>query len=96
MSYSRWLESYWYTFWCVHPYGSVEDRENAIFEVCDWWFSLQLTAADIRADVNACVEKARAACHTKPIRPTDEDLSELRGYMLEFVADVDAKYPLNH
>ena len=93
MSYSRWSHSYWYTFWCVHPYGSVEDRENAIFEVCDVQFSLQLTAAEIRADVDACVARAREACGVKEEKPTDEELQELRGYLLKFLADVDAKYP---
>lgn len=94
MSYSGFGESYWYTFWACAPVDSIENRDSAIFEICPL---LSFTAAELRANVDECVERAKLAdleMETTYYRgqATDFDLAELRAMMLEFVADVDAKY----
>lgn len=90
MSYSRWSNSRWYTFWCVHPRDQRETRASAIFSVMDSHAAnaepgeRQFNAAEIRKNVDACVGKFTG---------TADELQELRGYMLEFVDDVDRRYP---
>lgn len=90
MSYSRWSNSRWYTFWCVHPRDQRETRASALFSVMDSHAAdeepgeQQFNAAEIRKNVTACVGKFAG---------TVEELEELKGYMQEFVADVDARYP---
>lgn len=94
MSYSRFGESYWYTFWACAPVDSIENRDSAIFEICPL---LSFTAAELRANVDECLERAKLADLEKETtyyrgQATEFDLAELRAMMLEFVADVDAKY----
>ena len=88
MSYSRYSGSVWYTFWAVAPYGVAEDRDNALFEICE---VLQVTAGQIRQDVDAAVKLVVDSPYCPFIGP--DDVAELRAYMLEFLADVDKKYP---
>lgn len=91
MAYSRFGESVWYTFWACPLDGVVEDRETMAFEVC---CVARFTAAELRADMEACITKASEhACQWDPFTPTDEEREELRGYMREFLADVDTEYP---
>ena len=94
MAYSRFGDSYWYTFWAVAPVDTVETRDNAQFEICPL---LTFTASQIRADVDACVEQARQADLEKRTtyyqgKATEFALKELRSMMLEFVEDVNSKY----
>lgn len=89
MAYSRWLGSRWYTYWRVQPQGSVETRDNAIFEVCG---VESFTAAALREDIDKCLEATRFACGASEVAsepPTDEEMEELRSYMLAFLEDVD-------
>jgi hypothetical protein len=90
MSYSRWSYSQWYTFWCVADECVVENRDNAKLEVmlCGCF-----TASQIRSDMEACVQKAKAADIARGACPDEADVIELRNIMREFLADVDAKYP---
>ena len=93
MAYSRWGESHWYTFWCVADPGVIPDRDNAKLEVM---LASTVTAAEIRADVDACVEKVRAGEQANKAvghQGSTEDFSELRSIRLEFLADVDSEYP---
>jgi hypothetical protein len=90
MSYSRWSDSQWYTFWCVADEGVVENRENAILEVM---LCGRFTAAEIRNDIESCVQKAVLADEKRGNSPDKADVKELLNIMREFVADVDARYP---
>lgn len=89
MSYSRWTNSRWYSYWSIPRGDAVENRDNARLEVIDaagpldqdLWFA----AAEIREDVHACLRRVR-------LPTTSAELEELKGYMLEFVSDVDARY----
>jgi hypothetical protein len=87
VSYSRWGNSRWYTFWCVAQGDVVENRDNARFEICgekpDIWFA----AAQLREDMDACIRKVAGAVECTPA-----ELEELRGYMRDFLEDVDRRY----
>lgn len=86
MSYSRWSNSRWYTFWCSTR--GPEDRNTAKFEVMDSVAPLRETsrtfyAAEIRKNVDVCVGKFTG---------TTEELQELKGYMGDFLESVDRRY----
>ena len=85
MSYSRWIGSVWYTFWCAAPRAAAENRENALFEVCA---VKQFTAEQLRKDLDACAQE----CVEKD-DATPEEGEELKSYMRYFLADVDKEYP---
>ena len=89
MAYSRWGSSRWYTFW-AHQDQDTENRDNAIFNICP---VARLAAWEIREDIEDCL--TRVADLEEPTIPGDvsnAEREELRGYMLEFLADVDASY----
>jgi len=91
MSYSRWGESRWYTFWSGQD-AATENRDTAIFEICG---VVSFEAKELRESLDACVKRAAFQESRKFLRPvTDDDRDELRGYMVEFLADVDREYPL--
>jgi hypothetical protein len=83
MSYSRWSNSKWYTFWCV-PNGK-EDRDNAVFEVCD---ICTFTAKQLREDRVNCLNEILDIDHDT----SESELLELESYMLQFLADVETKH----
>lgn len=96
MSYSRWSNSYWYTYWLAR--SEPDCRNTATFEICGALdeHDLRFQAAEIRKDVDACIERVYEAFveedyTVKELRNIDFD--ELRGYMLNFLADVDKDYP---
>ena len=93
MSYSRWDGSRWYTFWAGQN-GATENRETAIFEICS---VAKFTAAEIRADIRRCltVSVMKEQGRHQLAGVDHDEREELREYMLEFLADVDRKYP-NH
>jgi hypothetical protein len=88
LSYSRWSNSRWYTFWCVQPRDQKETRASALFEVCGIH---QFNAAELRKNLDMCAELAASKEKGDPV--TKEELEELKGYMRDFLADVDEKYP---
>lgn len=90
MSYSRWLESYWYTYWCVKMKDEIETRDNAMFEVCA---IACFTAHELRTDMESCIKRALLACENNTFQPIESEIDDLREFMKEFLADVDEKYP---
>ena len=99
MSYSRWGNSFWYTYWVVAP--GEETRDNALFDVCG---VALFTAKELREDMDIClgevkdsrrmaegIEEQKALCHDEE---PEGDIEELHGYMLEFLKDIDEKYPV--
>lgn len=102
MSYSRWGESYWYTYWCVADADIPETRATAIFEIC---MVTRFRASEIRKDISACVAKAALICKNAAKStsdgppytvPSESDLLDLTRCMEAFLRDVDAKYPISH
>ena len=91
MSYSRFGDSVFYTFWRVASQGVTETRDNAMFEICP---IVMFRAAELRSDMAACLEKVRTKELYSGGLPDDRDIEELAGYMREFLADVDEKYPV--
>ena len=87
MSYSRWGSrgsGHWYTYWRVHPgEDGEENRDTAIFDICS---VVSFTASQLRVDMDGCMKAVRAF-------DADGDIDELRGYAMEFLADVDEEYP---
>jgi hypothetical protein len=82
MAYSRWSDSFWYTYWT----GPI-DRNEATFEICG---SISFTAAQIRENIDGCLAEVTKLDfdHRKPLT---SEMAELRGYMEEFLADVDMR-----
>ncbi len=90
MSYSRWGESRWYTFWACQD-DATENRDTAIFEICA---GVSFTATELRADIKTCVDLAITKERTRSGSSVpDEERQELQGYMADFLADVDEVYP---
>ena len=89
MSYSRWGESVWYTFWAS---CSAKHKEEELFEVCgEGTASYGEISQDIEAALDS-VMKAAVLYWEKP--PEASEREELKGYMLKFLDDVDYDYDL--
>ena len=80
MSYSRWSNSRWYTFWCA---GNKTDlREDQLFDVdCSFTFSYKELKQDMQVCLDLVIEGSVKS-------PTWEEVVELKGYMQEFLEDV--------
>lgn len=88
MSYSRWAgigSGHWYTYWKVRERSVIENRNSAVFEICE---VTSFTAKQLRDNMDECLQKV------KEIDPKG-DVEELRGYALRFLKDVDSRYPKN-
>jgi hypothetical protein len=84
MSYSRWSNSFWYTYWT----GPI-DRDKAQFEICGVKI---FTAKQIRENIEACLAAVNKV-DFGPRQPTTSEMAELRGYMEEFLREVDERFP---
>lgn len=90
MAYSRWGESYWYTYWCVRLLPGPEDRDNARFDICgirSW------TAKELRDDLESCIEQTVASCSKCTTQPLESEIDDLREFVREFLEEVDQYYP---
>ena len=83
MSYSRWSNSYWYTFWHVPDDKTKENRDNAKFTICTFG---SYSAAQLRNKLDRCL-------HFVKCKEPDGNIEELKGYVAQFLADVDKEYP---
>ena len=88
MSYSRWSNSYWYTYWASPGQGVEESRDTELFEICP---VATFTAKQLRDDLDGCIHQV-ADTETGGRKPTPQELDELRGYIAEFLEDVSLKY----
>jgi hypothetical protein len=88
MSYSRWSDSVWYTFW--DAYNSGETKNTQVFNICDFRGDLYFTYSELKNDLVGCLSKVGT---TFP-ETTPEELLELKTYMLWFIADVEQDYGL--
>ena len=77
MSYSRWSNSRFYTFWCS---SSGMGRDEKVFDVCG---DKSFTYKELKDDIEGCL---------RAIRGIDP---ELRGYMNEFIVDVESDEDTN-
>jgi hypothetical protein len=82
MSYSRWVQSRWYTFW--HNTDSLV-RNKQIFDICG---CVDFTYEQLTENIEKCLDIAyeieKKMCH-EDAQPTLEEREELRGYMNQFI-----------
>ena len=92
MSYSRWSNSSWYTFWSSTPENTpMEDQEFCVD--CELHFSYK----SLKKDMDKCINNVRSHYEFKmdednENRPSDAEYDELKGYMLEFIQDVEKEF----
>lgn len=81
MSYSRWSDSFWYTYWAV---GDEDDSmDEQVFQIC---LEDHFTYRELKDNMERCVQTV-ANTGAGP-----EELEELRGYMRRFMRDVEKKF----
>lgn len=90
MAYSRYDNSFWYTYWRSNPDGFHENRTNAVFVVADL---ADFHAAELRKDKEGCIDRVLAACRAKNMHPGADDCAKLSECMDRFLAAVDKRYP---
>ena len=76
MSYSRWMDSRWYTYWDA---GSGQTKDEQIFHIC---MEGSFTYAELAKDVDACLDKVCAEA-------TKAERCELLSYMLCFMEEME-------
>ena len=87
MSYSRWTDSVWYTFWCV---SDSDKKEEQLFDICN---VATFTYQELKDDMNKCIQ------HIKEQYPddySDLDYEEVKIYIKRFLKDVDVEYEANN
>lgn len=85
MSYSRWSNSYWYTYWMV---TENETYDTATFCICRFEENITFTAKALREKFDKCLDKVKI----KERQADTEEFDELAIYMHRFLKDVDAEY----
>ncbi len=122
MAYSRWIESRFYTFWCILEKDTENIADNQCFELCDIPKSHKFTYKELKEDLEGCLDiicdfYSKEQTGTildltdplsfdfsrinewkyvertfQPYPVTEEERSELKGYMLEFIEDVEREF----
>lgn len=89
MSYSRWLTSYWYTYWQIAADETKENRDTALFCICNLGGdNIVFTAKELRDDRDGCIQHVAS----QDMHATIDELNELNIYMNSFIYDVDKHY----
>lgn len=88
MSYSRWSNSTWYTFWCAPLNKNKLIKDLQIFEVCS---VMSFTYKELKESIDKCVDKIREI--SLDVYSEDE-YNELKQYMKEFISDVDEEFSM--
>ena len=86
MSYSRWIDSDFYTFWCG---SNVNKKEDEIF-MC--MYSLVSQAEICYNEVQEIIENPELMREKITDDLDEDDIQELLSYMGQFIADVDQHY----
>ena len=104
MSYSRWSTSTWYTFWSAfgesteYKLPTKRLKNNQCMEICDFpsYFiyygkfkeiGMDGLILDIKKTFSEPVSYKNLDAKAK--NPTEEEIEELKGYILRFIDDVD-------
>tara|TARA_Y100000310_G_scaffold335889_1_gene419043 strand:+ start:2402 stop:2818 length:417 start_codon:yes stop_codon:yes gene_type:complete len=56
MAYSRWANSFWYTFW---SFSESNKKEDQTFEICDFGHSMTFKYSELIKDIDECLEKVK-------------------------------------
>jgi len=94
MSYSRWLNSIWYTFWRA---SDATCKEDEIFCICG---VTDIKYKDMREDLEGCISKVKDVVeHPEkegisfcPAEVSPLDYDELKIYMQRFMQDIEQEY----
>ena len=87
MSYSRWISSQFYTYWCSSKVYDFKDELFACHTSIEGQY--MFTYSECKQFIE---EPFELVCRIKDVKITDDDVKELTGYMKEFVNDVDLEY----
>lgn len=81
MSYSRWSNSYWYTFWRD---TGTDKRSEQVFDVdCRFCFTYkQLTSL---FGIEKAINHIKKEIKNSKVKATKADFNELKGYMRKFI-----------
>lgn len=85
MSYSRWSNSHWYTYWFARE---SNERDEQIFEICALCC---FTYKQIKENFETCISEVRE----KDPKATDKQIEELRGYIKEWIYAVETDQKIN-
>ena len=86
MSYSRWVNSCFYTYWCS---SKAERKEDELFAChVDLESQVMITYEESKRIENSLMSIKGKINQIKD----DEEATELQGYIKEFRSDVDHKY----
>jgi hypothetical protein len=98
MAYSRWSNSYWYTFWTTRSetetqfkWPTKQLKRKQVFEICDmrpFFISYGELEDEGMGKIINKVKKVFKKTHPNN-PPTEEQLRELMGYINEWREDVD-------
>ena len=96
MSYSRWSNSRWYTFWSAmgaeptqYKWPTQRLKDNQVFEICDipsYFITYSELKSRSRREILLEIEESFAEDKRKP---TWDELLELQDYFDQFIKDVD-------
>lgn len=99
MSYSRWSNSRWYTFWSATDAKSTEYKwptqklkDVQVFEICDIP-SYHITYGELKKrSRSALLLEIEEHFVKDSIKPTWDELNELQLYFARFIRDVDEHF----
>jgi len=83
MSYSRWSNSTWYTYWQT-SYTSL--KELQVFDVCA---IKAFKYKELKDDLEGCLDQIKKLSTSAANIASDKEMEELKGYMLTFISDVE-------
>ena len=99
MSYSRWSNSRWYTFWSAmgglqteYKFPTEKLKRSQVFEICDIP-SYHITYGDLVDRSRSTVLHEIEELYSKDkVPPTWEEMMELQEYFSRFIKDVDEHF----
>ena len=92
MSYSRWSNSRWYTFWTANGPKS-DKKDDQAFEICDFGGGNIFLYKQLNEDLEKCLDEAvHTANLTDKDEVTDAEREELATYMKSFMEDIEEEY----
>ena len=88
MSYSRWSNSSFYTYWCS---SDAKCKEDELFDICGVKMFIY---SELNTDIEKCLKEIEEiGKKDNKIPYTDDEIYiELRGYMNSFIANVTEEY----
>lgn len=86
MSYSRWSNSRWYTYWRTWGFSC---KENQVFEVAG---EQMFTYTQLKLEMKKCLDDIERSNFYRGDPVTKEERRELRRYMRQFIKDVEKEF----